>query len=122
MARDFAEDLLRTLTAYTEEAQQRITESMTALGAQAKARLQSESPHDTGKYARGWRLKQSISDGQISITLKQSGQNGKLTHLLEGGHKTRGGSGFVHAQPHISTVQEWLNDEAEKAIEKAVSG
>lgn len=122
MASDLAQDLVRTLTAYTEEAQERIAESLTALGNQAKTRLQDASPHDTGKYARGWRLKQSISGGQVSITIKQSGQNGKLTHLLEDGHKTRGGAGFVQAQPHISTVQEWLNDEAEKAIEKAVSG
>jgi len=107
---------------YTAEAQKQIEASLTALGSQAKTRLQESSPHATGKYARGWKLKQSISNGQISITLKQSGQNFRLTHLLENGHLSRNRASFVQAHPHIAPVQEWLNAEAEKAIEKAVSG
>lgn len=115
------QQLTALMKQYSEDVSAEIEEALTKIGKEAAAMLRSGSPRHTGKYAKGWRSDISKDSGSIEVIVHESTKQAALTHLLERGHKTRGGRHFVAADPHIQPVREWADAEALKAIEKAVA-
>lgn len=97
-------------------------QAVAEVAAEAVRELQSTSPRDTGKYAKGWRVRQNKkqyynSEVEIYNTRYQ------LTHLLEHGHvKVVHGHvlGFTAARPHIAKAEQHANEKLENKIIKVV--
>lgn len=74
--------------------------------------LKQKSPKRTGEYAKGWRSTKQKDKIIINNKVKPG-----LTHLLEKGHAKRGG-GRVAPVKHIEPVDEFIQKELVKRIEK----
>lgn len=81
-------------------------------GKEAAEKLQAEpTPTRTGNYRKSWRSKVTTYSGRLSneylATVYSEKPHYRVTHLLEHGHKKRGGSGSVSARVHIEPVQDY---------------
>lgn len=119
---DISKQLTEAMTQYSDEVKTAIQTEMKSVATEALSKVKASSPKRTGKYRRGWRMNVDTNGGTISVTVYQKNPQHRLTHLLEEGHRKRGGRGFVPAQPHIREVERWAEAEALKKIEKAVKG
>lgn len=119
---DISKQILNAMTQYSDEVKAEIQAGMKSVADTALSKVKASSPRRTGKYSRGWRKTVDTEGGAVSMTVYQKKPQYRLTHLLEEGHKKRGGRGFVPAQPHIREVEEWAAEEVMKKIEKAVKG
>ena len=122
MPADLGAQISNAMKQYTESVRKDIETSLRSVANAAMARVKAASPARSGKYRRGWKVEQTAQDGQISFIVYQSKKLAPLTHLLENGHRKRNGSGFVEAQPHIRSVEQWAEQAALEAIRKAVQG
>ena len=118
MTGDFSKQIAKAMQEYSDIIEEDIREILTDVGDEAKVRVSDSSPKRTGKYKRNWRVKKTSKKGKFQVEVYNTSY--QLTHLLENGHRTRNGSGWVEAQPHIAAVNEWAQEEAESRIEKAV--
>lgn len=111
-----SDEIEKALKTYTRE----VTEGMEAIqkdvGKESVAKLKSNSPRDTGKYAKGWRLKRTSTGYTI-----HNATSYQLTHLLEKPHAKRNG-GRSTPIPHIGPVEDWAIDEYVKRTEELVRG
>lgn len=116
---DLGSEIIRELTAYSEAL---VTEADNAAKRSAKrlmSKLKATSPEDTGAYAKDWAVKEIESKtGGPSSYVVHNKDNYRLTHLLEYGHATKGGTERVKAQPHIEPARD---DEAKKLHEELES-
>lgn len=119
---DISSQIATAMAQYSDEVKAEIQSEMKSVADAALSKVKASSPKRTGKYRRGWRMKVETQGGTISATVYQKNPQHRLTHLLEDGHKKRGGRGFVPAQPHIREVERWAEQEAIRKIEKAVKG
>lgn len=119
---DISEQLVSAMSQYSDEVKAAIQTEMKSVADAALQKVKASSPKRSGKYRRGWRIKVDTNGSEISATVYQKNPQHRLTHLLEEGHKKRGGRGFVPAQPHIREVERWAEQEAIRKIEKAVKG
>ena len=72
----------------------------------------------TGRYSRGWTSQ--VEDGRLSAQGAVYNRDVPgLPHLLERGHAKRGG-GRTSPKAHIKPVEEWVKQEAVKAVEEAI--
>ena len=81
---------------------------------EAVSKLQSNSPKRSGKYAKGWTMK---NEGKMDIIVHNKVY--RLTHLLENGHVIKnkyGTYGRVAGIKHIAPVEEWANEEVVRKI------
>lgn len=72
----------------------------------------------TGKYNKGWRVKEKKGKGYIDCVVHNA-TNWQLTHLLERGHATRNG-GRTKAFVHIAPVEEKYVNEYIKDVERII--
>lgn len=107
------------LKEYGDEVDRNVNEVTKKIGSAGKAALKSASEvfGGTGKYKKGWSVKNIKDHGIATATIynKISG----LPHLLEYGHAKRGG-GRVPGREHIAPVEQTLVKEYEEAIKKAI--
>lgn len=110
------ENLQKALTKYLEDYLEDIEEdvqvSTDTVIKEAKEELVQTSPRSglarNTKYYKGWAIKNGgrTRKGRYYSKVIWNKTNYQLTHLLENGHHTRDGTGWVEAQPHIGKVQE----------------
>lgn len=110
------ENLHKALTKYLEDYLEDIEEdvqvSTDTVIKEAKEELVQTSPRSglarNTKYYKGWAIKNGgrTRKGRYYSKVIWNKTNYQLTHLLENGHHTRDGTGWVEAQPHIGKVQE----------------
>ena len=123
MARkELAIQITQAMDQYTDDIRAEITSGLKNIGENALQRVKAASPSRTGKFKRGWKLDVEENAGTITMTVHQSKKYASLTHLLEDGHRKRNKKGWVQAQPHIRSVEQWAEMEAMNAIKKAVKG
>lgn len=120
--RELSIQLVAAMSSYTDAVKAEITAGLKNVGETALKKVKAGSPVHTGKYKRGWKLTVEDDSGVMRLTIHQSKSGAPLTHLLEDGHRTRNKKGWVRAQPHIRSVEEWAASEAVKVVEKAVKG
>lgn len=120
--RELSIQLVAAMSSYTDDVKAAISAEMKSIGETALKKVKAGSPVRTGKYKRGWKLTIEDESGVLRLTIHQSKSGAPLTHLLEDGHRTRNKKGWVKAQPHIRSIEEWAASEAVKAVEKAVKG
>lgn len=90
---------------------------------EAVKELHSTSPRRTGEYAASWSAEPSgrPKAEQYSEIVYSEDPHYRVTHLLEKGHRKRGGHGRVAAIPHIGPVEEGLGEKIEKFLREEVS-
>lgn len=85
--------------------------------------LKSTSPSKSGKYSKGWDIKQT-KKGTVYIYNKK---HYRLTHLLERGHKTifktgkYGRKTSTKAIPHIADAETYVQEQFPEIISKRIS-
>ena len=112
--------LTETMLRYGAETAYDISEAIRQIGDEAKEKVIAASPKNKGRYRRGWRVDFNSKGGHIRCVIHQKKPTYRLTHLLEDGHRTRGGHSRTKAQPHIRPVEEWAEKAALDAVAKAV--
>ena len=97
---------------YLEDIEEDVQVSTDTVIKGAKEELVRTSPRSglarNTKYYKGWAIKNGgrTRKGRYYSKVIWNKTNYQLTHLLENGHHTRDGTGWVEAQPHIRKVQE----------------
>ena len=111
----------KILTEYFDGAETEATRLVAEVATETTAKLQVASPKDTGKYAKGWRVKQG-KKAKARNEVEIYNTRYQLTHLLEHGHiKVVHGTvlGFTAARPHIAQAEQEAIDRLLKGIEEA---
>lgn len=116
---DITRQITEAMKQYTGAVSEEIEAALKSVGKEAAVKLKQTSPKRSGEYRKGWTVSAERKNGEISVTVHN--KNYRLTHLLEHGHKTHSG-GRASAIPHIAPVEAWAEQEALKAVEKAVKG
>lgn len=101
-----------------------IKEAVRKTSEEAVKELKSTSPRrpGSGKYASEWTSDPEGRPKRDQYTeIVYNDQRYRLTHLLEKGHRKRGGNGRVEAIPHIGPVEEGLGEKIEKFLREEVS-
>lgn len=101
-----------------------IKEAVRKTSEEAVKELHSTSPRrpGSGKYASEWTSDPGGRPKADQYTeIVYNDQRYRLTHLLEKGHRKRGGHGSVAAIPHIGPVEEGLGEKIEKFLREEVS-
>lgn len=109
----------KLLDEYSKEVQDALDDSIKEVSKEAVSKLKSTSPRKSGKYARGWGVKEEKNGAVV-----YNKTNWQLTHLLENGHIVRnkkGTYGRAPAYPHIKPVEEWASNELPLDIERRLS-
>lgn len=110
---NFASEIAREMQKYADVVEESLENEIEEIGDIAVDKLKQDSPKKTGAYRKGWRKKK---EGKGVVLHNTKGQ---LTHLLENGHAQVGG-GRVPGKVHIRPVEEYVNDELPRRIERAI--
>lgn len=110
---DLTREITRELQRYANVVEEKLENEIDEVSDIAVSKLKQGSPKKTGGYRKGWRKKKE-EKGVILHNTK-----GQLTHLLENGHAKVGG-GRVPKKVHIRPVEEYINDELPRRIERSV--
>lgn len=111
----------KILTEYFDGVETEATRLVAEVATETTAKLQVTSLKDTGKYAKGWRVKQG-KKAKARNEVEIYNTRYQLTHLLEHGHiKVVHGTvlGFTAARPHIAQAEQEAIDRLLKGIEEA---
>lgn len=89
------------LRQYGEQVDEQLQKDMQYAGEFCANRCREMSPKSSGDYSSGWDYRFKSSKGKLLVEVGNAGKRAPLTHLLEKGHMTRGGGGWVGARRHI---------------------
>lgn len=112
-------DILNDYSLEIQEAIQKEAEDVAKTGA---SKLKTTSPKNTGKYAKGWKVKTIKGKGFVSSTIHNT-TNWQLTHLLEKPHiiKNKYGTwGTSKPKEHIRPVEQECIKEYQRKVEIAI--
>jgi hypothetical protein len=82
---------------------------ISSAGKDLAAKIAAASPRKSGTYANGWTSEDKKTKGGLVSTVKNTGDNASLAHLLEYGHLLRAHGrvcGRIPPQPHIRPAYE----------------
>lgn len=113
-------EIMQVLTEYTAEIGDAVNRAGEKLAKQALKELKAASPKDTGAYAKGWRIKKFGEHGRFRIVLHNYDRY-MLTTFLEKGFTHVPDKTRIKGREHIKPVQDKLNREFEKAVEKIIN-
>jgi len=109
-----AAEIAKALQTYTKEVEEGMEQAKTKVAKESVKTLKATSPKNTGKYARGWRVK------KVGTALViHNATRGSLTHLLDKGHAKVNG-GRVAGIPHIRPVERAAIKEYIKQVEQVI--
>lgn len=112
----FSDALAFELVDFGEDVRKRLHEDVQASGQETLDAVQDRSPVDCGRYRSGWRCKITGANTDEEKATIYNQTDYQLTHLLEKGHATRSGAGWVRAQPHIAPAFEVGKREFERRL------
>lgn len=116
---ELSEAIQKELNSYATEVRSKIATTSMEVARECAQRLRQTSPKRTGKYSKGWAVKEMrTNDVGLSTWVVHNKTRYRLTHLLEYGHKARGGTRIVGKRPHIKKVEEWAQKEFPKQLEQ----
>ena len=109
------------LTLYSAEVAQEVKQACKDVSTEMMENIKRDSPKNTGKYAKGWRVKVESEDANHINVTTYNKTSYQLTHLLEYGHSKQNG-GRVSGKAHIRPNEEKAIQKLTERIEKAVKG
>lgn len=115
-------DIKDILEEYSSDIQEAITEEAIKIANDGKDKLKQTSPKNTGKYAKGWKVKIVKGKGYVNATVHNS-TNWQLTHLLEKPHvikNANGTYGTSKPQVHIRPVEQECIEQYTKEVENII--
>lgn len=115
-------DIKDILEEYSSDIQEAITEEAIKIANDGKDKLKQTSPKNTGKYAKGWKVKIVKGKGYVNATVHNS-TNWQLTHLLEKPHVIRNANGTYGTskpQVHIRPVEQECIEQFTKEVENII--
>ena len=116
------EQLNEILEDYSTEVREKVDKCCMETAKECGNKLKQTSPKKSGKYAKGWAVKEVATGGfEQSTWVVYNKTSYQLTHLLEKGHAKRNG-GRVRAIPHIKPVETWAQQELPKDIKNKLGG
>jgi hypothetical protein len=110
---DVGNEIVKELERYSREVQEEINAAKDAVSKDLVKELKQKSPHKTGDYQKGWRIKKGKKTNIVHNKEYQ------LTHLLEHGHAKRNG-GRVGAKIHIAPAEQQAVREFLNRVEQAI--
>lgn len=116
---DLTAEITAVLKEYTGGVMDEVDNAVEICGKGMRKEITANSPKRTGKYAKGWRCEISQNGRGNKSALIKNKTNYQLTHLLEKGHKKRGGKGRVKAYVHIAPAAEKWTEKFEQMCEEA---
>ena len=120
---DFGECLEDILSEYENDVRLATKEVVDEVSAAAKKEIQAGSPVRTGKYKAGWAVRKEGQPANPYRTwaVVHNRTRYQLTHLLENGHVTRGGS---RARPikHIAPAADHADKMLREAFDRIAKG
>lgn len=111
---DLSNEIVKELQRYSREVQEEIDAAKDSVSKDLVKELKQKSPHKTGDYEKGWRIKKGKK-----VNTVHNKTNYQLTHLLEHGHAKRGG-GRVPAKVHIAPAEQNAVREFLNRVEQAI--
>ena len=118
-------DITDILNEYSEDIQEAMKHNADLVSKLGVNKLKSNSPKKTGKYAKGWKVKNESGRDYIKLVIYNT--NPGLTQLLEKPHVIRnkhGEWGTYNPQKsgtvHIKPVEDIVKKDYEKAIVRAI--
>ena len=123
---DLQKAMMEYLEDYVEDIEEDVENTANTVVKEAKQELVQTSPKSgiarKTKYYKGWAIKTGGRTRKRKYYSKViwNKTNYQLTHLLENGHHTRDGTGWVEAQPHIGKVQEKYGTQFADLLEKKI--
>lgn len=121
---ELQQELTKYLTEYREDIQEDVEEATDEITKAARDELKSTSPRSgvsrETKYYKGWSVRMKKKGRYAYEKVVWNRTNYQLTHLLEFGHVTRNGTGWVSPQPHIRQVEEKYKVKFVDLLEKKI--
>lgn len=114
------EAIMRELQAYSNGIAVEVDNAAKRNAKKLMKKIMAGSPKKTGKYSKGWRVKEISSKLGASKYVVHNKTDYQLTHLLENGHALHGGTQRVEAQPHIGPARDEIEKVFIEDIEEAV--
>lgn len=99
---------------YTEDVSEAIERKVDEIAEDVRATTARDSPKNTGKYAKGFKITK-----QGSRRIIWNKKDHRRVHLLEFGHAKRGG-GRVRAYPHLRPAYDKHVGELEDGIKRII--
>lgn len=107
---------------YALDVDEAVYDATMAVANETAKELRTTSPKRTGAYAKSWRVTTAYKGRRVARggirAYVHNAKHYRLTHLLEKGHKKRGG--HVKAYPHIAAAEEHARKKLERKIESKV--
>ena len=116
---DLTAELGKVLGEYTTAVQVAVDNAVEECGKGMQKEIKANSPKRTGAYKKGWRCEISENGRGSKQAVIKNKTNYQLTHLLEKGHKKRGGKGHVKAYVHIAPAAEKWTGKFEQRCKEA---
>lgn len=116
---DLAKLVADELEAYTDEVQDALERAVDKVSKNANKVIKSHITFSqpTGEYVKAFRIKKTSTNMESGRVWYVKPPHHRLTHLLEKGHRKRGG-GRVKAYPHIKYGEEYAQANLEKEFEE----
>lgn len=119
---DFAAEIRKVLREYTTAVQLDVNKAVEKCARGMVKELKATSPKRSGLYGRDWECRfTDYAEGDKQAVVYNEGCY-QLTHLLEKGHKKRGGKGAVKAYVHIAPAADKWTEKFEQMCEEACKG
>lgn len=108
------------LNEYGQEVREITRDTVRSVARTCRKEIQADSPRKSKKYAKGWRIEETVGRlGDVTETVYNAEKPG-LIHLLEHGHAKVDG-GRVEGKPHVGPAEERARESLVRGLERKLS-
>ena len=117
---DLSDAVQAALEEYGDLAKEVTRDTVRKVAKTCRQEIRAASPRKTERYAKGWRISETVSpNGDVSETVYNSAAP-NLTHLLENGHAKVNG-GRVEGKAHIAPAERQAEANLLEGLERELS-
>ena len=118
---DFDKAMSDILKEYGDSVNEKSHKAAAKVAKIAKQEVQVDAPHRSGRYRKGWTVKEEKTSRLWFEYTVHNRSRYQLAHLLEKGHALKRGGrtyGHVSARPHIAPAEQKAVRNYEEALER----